>query len=168
MLTILLWTALSCTSGSVLHLLLRMRALEKRTNLHSDALEIAKKKIHWIEDTVAHRILQLDKAPEDEPALVPAGEVREVVRSYQPPYKTKAWDELVSAAKRRSTGWSWEKNQRGEWLLHATAWMEKLDRAARAARLHLDHPSEETAGELERSLVAAGLERSRLIERREA
>lgn len=45
------------------------------------------------------------------------------------------------------------------------AFLSKMDRISRAARLHLDAPTEETQRELDAALVDAGVESSKILER---
>lgn len=142
----------------------RVRRQEERVGGWQELLDRTRGDVTWIQNTVADRILRLDAAPEEEPSPVPRGEIREVVRSYAPPFKTPGWREIREAAERRRTGWSWDKDRRADYVTAADGWMQKLDRVARAARLHLDGPTEETGKELDAALREAGLETSRKVE----
>lgn len=122
------------------------------------------KKLIWIEGTVADRILKLDKEPDDEPQQLPRGEVREVVRSYQNPQKSEGWREFVDSAKH---GWRLDVAAKGRArvIKEVDAFLLKMDRISRAARLHLDAPTDETQRELDAALVDAGVESSKILER---
>lgn len=121
-------------------------------------------KLNWIESTVADRILKLDKEPDNEPAQLPRGEVREVVRSYQNPQKSEGWQEIMRA---NTGGLKLDVSAKGRprTIREVDAFLVKMDRISRAARLHLDEPTAETGQGLDAALVDAGIESSKTLER---
>lgn len=135
----------------------KLQQLSKLSDKHTDS-------IMWLNDTVASRILKLDKATDsDEPAALPPGEVREVVRSYNNPHKSDSWKEIEKAAR---CGYRMDISAKGreKVILDVHKFLSKMDRVARAARLHLDNPTTETGSELDIALKNAGVDTSRVIE----